>query len=129
GVRKTDRRPDEILTSIFVPQPPEGMRSIFSKLGSRTYLVISICMTALNVVLDKEGQVRDLRVAVGACSPVAQRLSLLEAEAIGQNLREIKVRDDHISPLKPIDDVRASAEYRLEAAKEQIQRALHELSR
>jgi CO/xanthine dehydrogenase FAD-binding subunit len=105
------------------------MRSIFSKLGSRTYLVISICMTALNVVLDKEGRVRELRVAVGACSPVAQRLSLLEAEAIGQNLREIKVRDDHISPLKPIDDVRASAEYRLEAAKEQIQRALHELSR
>ena len=129
GVRKTDRRPDEILTSIFVPQPPEGMRSIFSKLGSRTYLVISICMTALNVVLDKEGRIRDLRVAVGACSPVAQRLSLLEEEAIGQNLREIKVRDDHLSPLKPIDDVRASAEYRLEAAKEQIQRALHELSR
>jgi CO/xanthine dehydrogenase FAD-binding subunit len=129
GVRKIDRRPDEILTSIFVPQPPECMRSIFSKLGSRTYLVISICMTALNVVLDKEGRVRELRVAVGACSPVAQRLSLLEAEAIGQNLREIKVRDDHISPLKPIDDVRASAEYRLEAAKEQIQRALHELSR
>ncbi len=128
GVRQTDRQADEILTSIFVPHPPKGMCSIFSKLGSRTYLVISICMTALNIVLDKEGCVRTLRVAVGACSPVAQRLGALEEEAINQHWRDIKIREEHLAQLTPIDDVRASAGYRLAAIQEQIQRALSEVA-
>ena len=124
GVRKTDLQADEILTSIFVPDPPEGMRSVFLKLGSRTYLVISICMTALSIVLDNEGQVRDLRVAVGACSPFAQRLSTFEEEAIGKHWRNIELRKEHLLQLTPIDDVRASAAYRRVAVQEQIQRAL-----
>ena len=128
GVRRTDRKSDEILTSIFVPHPPKDMRSVFSKLGSRSYLVISICMTAVNIVLDNEGQVCDLRVAVGACSPVAQRLSGLEEEAIGQHWRDIKVREDHLAQLSPIDDVRASAVYRRAAVQEQIQRSVLEVA-
>lgn len=124
GVRKTDLQADEILTSIFVPDPPEGMRSVFLKLGSRTYLVISICMTALSIVLDSQGQVCDLRVAVGACSPVAQRLSAFEEDAIGRHWSDIELRKEHLVHLTPIDDVRASAAYRWAALKEQIQRAL-----
>ena len=124
GLRTTELQADEILTSIFVPDPPEGMRSVFLKLGSRTYLVISICMTALSIVLDNEGQVCDLKVAVGACSPVAQRLNALEEEAIGQHWRDIELRKEHLVQLTPIDDVRASAAYRRAAVQEQIQRAL-----
>lgn len=124
GLRTTELQADEILTSIFVPYPPEGMRSVFLKLGSRTYLVISICMTAVSIVLDNEGQVCDLKVAVGACSPVAQRLNALEEEAIGQHWRDIELRKEHLVQLTPIDDVRASAAYRRAAVQEQIQRAL-----
>ena len=81
-------------------------------------------MTALSIVLDNEGQVRDLRVAVGACSPFAQRLSMFEEEAIGKHWRDIELRKEHLLQLTPIDDVRASAAYRRVAVQEQIQRAL-----
>lgn len=127
GVRKTDRESDEIVTSVFVPNPPEGMQSVFSKLGSREYLVISIAMTALNVVLDKNGRVKDMRVAVGACSTVAQRLSLLENDARGKLLSEIDLSPDHLAVLSPIDDVRASAMYRRDVVLEQIRQAFFEV--
>ena len=127
GVRKTDRESDEIVTSVFVPNPPEGMQSVFSKLGSREYLVISIAMTALNVVLDKNGRVKDMRVAVGACSTVAQRLSLLENDARGKLLSEIDLSLDHLAVLSPIDDVRASAMYRRDVVLEQIRQAFFEV--
>ena len=103
------------------------MQSVFSKLGSREYLVISIAMTALNVVLDKSGRVKDMRVAVGACSTVAQRLSSLENEARGKLLSEIHLTPDHLAVLSPIDDVRASAIYRRDAVLEQIRQAFFEL--
>ena len=127
GVRKTDRESDEIVTSVFVPNPPEGMQSVFSKLGSREYLVISIAMTALNVVLDKNGRVKDMRVAVGACSTVAQRLSLLENDARGKLLSEIDLSLNHLAVLSPIDDVRASAMYRRDVVLEQIRQAFFEV--
>ena len=127
GVRKTDRKLDEIVTSIFVPHPPEGMKSVFLKLGSREYLVISIAMTALNVLLDKSGRVTDMRVAVGACSSVAQRLRSLENEALGKVLSEIQLDPGHLSVLSPIDDVRASAMYRRDVVLEQIRQAFFEV--
>ena len=58
------------------------MRSAFFKLGARRYLVISIVIVA--VALDVvEGIVRDARIAVGACSPVAQRIREAERRLIG----------------------------------------------
>ena len=62
------------------------MRSAFFKLGARRYLVISIVMVA--VALDVvEGVVRDARIAVGACSAVAQRIREAERRLIGAPAR------------------------------------------
>ena len=46
GNRRTDRRPDELVTGLYVPEPIAGaaVRSAFEKLGSRAYLVISIAI-------------------------------------------------------------------------------------
>ncbi|WP_171208333.1 MULTISPECIES: xanthine dehydrogenase family protein subunit M [unclassified Ruegeria] len=123
GVRQTTLAKDELVTAILVPQCPPGMRSGFEKLGSRRYLVISIVMTAANVVLDKQGKVTEARIAVGACSAVAQRLADLEADLIGQDPRALWITQAHLAPLAPIDDVRGSGDYRLAAAAEQIQRS------
>ena len=49
-------------------------RSTFEKLGSRAYLVISIAMVAAVLEVDADGRIARARVAVGACSEVAQRL-------------------------------------------------------
>jgi CO/xanthine dehydrogenase FAD-binding subunit len=101
--------------------------SVFRKLGSRSYLVISIAMVAVTLVADAHGNIAQARIAVGACSAVAQRLVALEAELkgarIGTGLGEL-VRPGHLSGLSPIDDVRATAAYRKDAALHLVRRAL-----
>ena len=100
-----------------------------SKLGLRRYLVISVVMVAVLVVLDARHIVADARVAVGACSPVAQRLGSLESELMGHSLSEFSASAvaAHLSLLSPIDDVRATADYRREAAAVLVSRALASL--
>jgi CO/xanthine dehydrogenase FAD-binding subunit len=130
GYRQTALRPDELLTAVLVPGDGlEGARSGFSKLGLRRYLVISVVMVAVVVRVDEGDRVTDARVAVGACSPVAQRLASLESQLVGRSLSEFDppAIADHLSALTPIDDVRATAAYRREAAAVLVSRALASL--
>ncbi|HEX9112280.1 MAG TPA: FAD binding domain-containing protein [Terriglobales bacterium] len=128
GNRKTQRRADELLTAVLVPRVVEDAASAFVKLGARRYLVISISMVASVVLVDDAGRVADARVAVGSCSAVARRLRELEEELVGAAVREglgRRVRQEHLQPLSPIDDVRATAEYRMDASLTLVQRALN----
>jgi CO/xanthine dehydrogenase FAD-binding subunit len=126
GARSTLLAPDEMMTAVVTPLPASTIRSAFFKLGARRYLVISIVMVA--VALDVvEGIVRDARIAVGACSVVAQRMREAERRLIGAPAgpdlgRSIEAKD--LVRLSPIDDVRASADYRRDAALTLVRRAV-----
>ena len=130
GPRKTALRADEIASAILIPKAKGAAHSSFVKLGARKYLVISIVMAAgyLDVV---GSRIAEARIAVGSCSPVAQRLPALEAALKGEvaisNLARV-VKPEHLAPLAPIDDVRASADYREEAALVVVRRLLTELA-
>ncbi|MBO6719970.1 MAG: xanthine dehydrogenase family protein subunit M [Rhizobiaceae bacterium] len=127
GNRKTARRPDELLTAIRIPTSATAGRSGFVKLGARRYLVISIAMAAANVEIEGDGRISAARVAVGACSPVALRLPALEVALVGCQADASVVGaipNQHFAGLSPIDDVRGSAAYRIEAAREIVGRAL-----
>jgi CO/xanthine dehydrogenase FAD-binding subunit len=127
GNRKTLRRADEILTAVLVPRRLENARSAFLKLGARRYLVISISMVAAVVQPDASGCVQEARIAVGSCSATAQRLRSLEAQLVGctagQGIGDC-VDAAHLSPLSPIDDVRATGAYRHDASLTLVRRAL-----
>ncbi len=130
GNRETQRRPDELVTAICIPKPAVGTVSGFAKLGARRYLVISIVM--LGIVIEPEGgRVGSARLAVGACSPVARRLRGLEAALKGRPLDGglgEALEDTHLeAALTPIDDIRATAAYRREAAATLIRRELSAL--
>lgn len=126
GPGKTLREPHELVSGLLVPELRHAARGHFLKLGARKYLVISIVMVA--VVLEIEaGVVRAARIAVGACSPVAQRLPDLEKAVVGSRIGASLgdcARREHLRALAPIDDVRASAEYRRDAALTLVRRAL-----
>lgn len=127
GNRKTLRRGDEILAAVLVPRRMEHAASAFLKLGARRYLVISISMVAAMVQSDDLGKIVEAHVAVGSCSATAQRLSDLESELVGIPARPgigTAVQSRHLSPLSPIDDVRATAEYRHDASLTLVRRAL-----
>ena len=127
GSRKTRREPDELVTALLLPNPGQGARSTFLKLGARKYLVISIVMVAGVLLPGRNGKIADLRMAVGACSEVAQRLSLLEAELRGRPMTAALARPEHLAPLGPIGDIRGTADYRQDAALTLVRRALARL--
>ncbi len=126
GYRQTALRPEELLTAVLVSRGADDARSAFLKLGLRRYLVISVVMVAVVVAVDPDGRVARARVAVGACSPVAQRLRSLESQLMGRAPDEIDAAEiaEHLFTLSPIDDVRATAEYRRGAAAVLVRRAL-----
>jgi CO/xanthine dehydrogenase FAD-binding subunit len=129
GNRKTKRRPNELVTALLVPRTAADAQSSFLKLGGRKYLIISIVMVAV-VVEIAQGSVERARIAVGACSEIARRLPALEKELSGRPLGSslaTAVRPEHLSHLTPIDDLRATAIYRRQAALVLLRRSLNRL--
>jgi CO/xanthine dehydrogenase FAD-binding subunit len=124
--RRTQLQPGELLTAVRVPRESTGGNSAFIKLGARRYLVISIAMAAVRVEVGGDGRVTRAAVSVGACSAAAKRLSGVEGRLLGQTQAGFAdaVADDPFDELAPIDDVRGSAGYRREAARELVLRAL-----
>lgn len=126
GPRRTARAPDELVTAILIPAAALSGRSVFLKLGARAHLVISIAMVAARVVLDGQGRIRAAALAVGSCGPVACRLPAAEAAALGRTPSDAAraLGPGHLAGLAPIDDIRATADYRRRAALDLVRRAL-----
>jgi len=127
GNRQTLRRRDQILAAVLIPRRMEDAASAFVKLGARRYLVISIAMVAAVVQADETGRVAEVHVAVGSCSAKAQRLDELEKDLAGLPAKAgigRAVRAEHLNTLSPIDDVRATADYRRDASLTLVRRAL-----
>lgn len=128
GPRRTALGADEVLTAVLIPDSGLQGRSAFVKLGARSHLVISVAMVAARLVV-QAGRVVDAAVAVGSCSPVAVRLPAVEAALRGALPAEAvdRVRvPDVTEALAPIDDVRATAAYRCQAAVVLVRRAVAE---
>lgn len=127
GSRKTARADNELVTAILIPHRPTA-RSAFLKLGHRRYLVISIVM--VSIVLEiHDGRISHAAIAVGSCSAVARRLISLEKKLIGQMADSALgnlVSDEDLAVLTPIDDVRGTGAYRLDAAQTLVRRAIAE---
>ena len=132
GNRTTALGPGEIVTAVLVPRLPDNAASAFLKLGARRYLVISIVMIGIVLVPDGD-TVGDARIAVGACSPVTRRLPALEEALNGRpldgRLGEVVSAEAVETVLSPIDDVRGSAGYRLDATVTMLRRGLSDMGR
>jgi len=127
GVRQTALAPGEIVTAILAADAPDD-KSAFLKLGARRYLVISIAMVAATVRLAEDGSLAKVALAVGSCSAVAQRIVSLEKSLAGtvpgtDAFKEC-LSEASLPELSPIDDVRGSADYRMDVAKTLIGRTI-----
>ncbi|MER9117058.1 xanthine dehydrogenase family protein subunit M [Mesorhizobium sp. M0954] len=126
GNRRTALQPGEMVTAIRIPKPATAGSSAFVKLGARRYLVISIAMAAARLAVE-DGMVRNAVVAVGSCSVVARRLAGVEAALRGRPVGHAlatAIQSAPMDELSPIGDVRGSAAYRLDAAREIVARAV-----
>ncbi len=131
GNRSTAIRSDELVSALIIPKLADSVFGGFEKLGTRRYLVISIVMVAMILSIDEHDRIDDVRIAIGACSPVAQRMAMLEdllrGQKCGPDLAEL-ITMEQLDLLTPIDDVRADANYRRQTVLEVTRRLLTTLS-
>ncbi len=134
GNRKTALGAGEMVAGLKIPTASATGISDFFKLGSRSYLVISISMAAVRLDVNAAGIITMAAVAIGACSEVAQRMPDVEAALVGSAIADVvgKIHPRQFASLAPIDDVRAPASYRNHVAVQavrhllEIQQSAHE---
>ena len=103
GYRKTVMRPDELIIAIEIA-PVEG-KQWFRKVGTRAAQAISkVVMAAVRS--------DNPRIAFGSVAPTIVRVPKTEA-ALGSGASIDEAADVLSKELKPIDDVRSTADYRL----------------
>ncbi|MHB1405125.1 MAG: FAD binding domain-containing protein, partial [Desulfitobacteriaceae bacterium] len=104
--------------------------SSFQKLGKRKALAISVVNAAVFIEIDsKTRTIREARIALGSVAPTPIRVKRAENLLLGKILSaELlkQVRLTVASEVKPIDDIRAKAEYRRDVAGELVERAVQE---
>jgi len=118
----------EILTAIRVPVPPPRSGASYQHISARGKVDISAVCIGATVTL--KGQVcEDVRIVMGAVGPTPMRAFRAEKLLIGKRLtRQHMEKAGQRAPLeaKPIDDVRAGADYRREMVTVLTRRALAE---
>ena len=118
GPKRTDRRPEELITGITVPvlDGPQG----YAKVGVRNAMVIATASACLAV--DRPS--RSVRLALGSVGPVILRAPDAEAMVAGSEVWDTDtISDDDVvafgaaaaAAAQPIDDHRSTAAYRRRA--------------
>ncbi len=117
----------DLLVEVFVPQPAAQTRGSYQQLTVRKEMDIPIVNASCMLWLGARARCRRARVALGAVAPTPLRALRTEAALEGQTLnKEVIEQAAQVAAAesKPIDDVRASAEYRREMVKVLTRRAL-----
>jgi carbon-monoxide dehydrogenase medium subunit len=129
GVRGTDLGDDEMLTEISFPASPNRGQSSFIKLALRNAQAISIVNVAAHLILDSDNVVA-ASVTLGSVAPTIVHAQETEAYLVGKTLNEDVIQQASelaTHSASPIDDLRGSAEYRLEMVRVGTKRALTEI--
>ncbi len=115
--QETTLEADEVLLRFRVPVPKAG-RGNFIKLGLRRGTSCSVASVAVWLVADG-GSVQDIRIALGGVAPKPIRVKKTERDFTGKKLDEQtinRIAEGVKEEIKPITDVRGSAEYRQEVS-------------
>jgi carbon-monoxide dehydrogenase medium subunit len=118
----------EILTEIVMDKPSEGSGAGYVKLGIRESLEISLVNAAAFISVDsRDGSIKTARIALGSVAPTPIRAVSAEQRLLGQKPNEALFAgagEAAAEDSSPIDDFRASAEYKRAMVQVLTQRAL-----
>jgi len=115
GPGETVLQPGELLTQIIVPNPPARSGSSYTRHTPRAQMDIAVVGVAVAVTLDADGFISKAGIALGAVAPTPIRSVTAEALLLGHSPTDTLLAEVGLAAArdaKPIDDIRASAEYR-----------------
>lgn len=123
-VRRTALGADEIVTGIELPYDP-ALKAVFTKISRRREVDLStICGTVA-----RSG--KSWKLAFGAVAPTPLRLPKTEAFLEGKAVTEALIEEAAAmaaTEVTPIDDVRASKQYRLDVVQVIVRRGIRALA-
>ncbi len=131
GPGKTIIGPDEILKRIVIPDPKPKQFSVYLKFGPRQAMDIAVVGVAIALIFNGDRECKEARVVLGAVGATPFRAVRAEAALQGR-IDEAVVEHaatEAMADAKPIDDVRASAEYRKHLVGVLVRRGLNRLVR
>ncbi|MDT5122577.1 MAG: hypothetical protein QOC96_2059 [Acidobacteriota bacterium] len=118
GYKQMLMRADELIKSIRLPRRTETRHHYYRKVGTRKAQAISkICFAG--VAQMNGDQIRDVRIALGSVAPVVVRCQKTEDVLRNQKVDATTVsaaRAELAREISPIDDIRSTANYRLQVA-------------
>jgi xanthine dehydrogenase small subunit len=127
---KQDRQAGEFVRMVRIPKFGEGEHFRCFKISKRFDSDISAVMGAFKLRLDGT-RIAGARIAFGGMAGIPKRARGAEKALIEKQIGNPKDWEDAIAALgedfAPIDDLRASAKYRLDAARALLRRALTEI--
>jgi len=125
GPKMNSLAKDELVTEILIPELPSGSGAAFEKLGRRRGITLAVVNAAVYLAMDGKKCV-DARIALGAIAATPIRLPEVEASYKGKELTPEAIEESSracYALVSPVDDVRASADYRREMACVLVKRA------
>jgi len=128
-VRKDALEKGELLTEVQLPVLPARTGTAFTKKGRVAVADLAVVNAAVRVTLTAGNTCQDACIALGAVAPVPLRARKAEAMLEGEEPREElleKVAARAAEEIKPISDIRSSAEYRKTLSRVLVERALKE---
>jgi len=126
GPGRTVLEHGEYIRAVSIPVSRVDWIPFFHKVGRRRALTIAMASVG-GLVAVSEGSAIDVRLAAGSVAPVPLRLTSVERAVAGQALDDVviaRARALAAKEISPIDDVRATAQYRREVTADLVVRAL-----
>ncbi|WP_146586138.1 xanthine dehydrogenase small subunit [Puniceibacterium confluentis] len=123
---KQDRAPGEFVEAVTIPHQPDRLRVY--KLSKRFDQDISAVCGAFSLTVD-DGIVTAARIAFGGMAATPKRAAHVEAALTGQPWSDDTIAaawDSWEQDFQPLSDMRASADYRLTAARNMLTRYMIE---
>lgn len=127
GPGQSSAKPEELLTEVVIPAIPDNAGSAYLRLEYRQAMEIAIVGAAALVMIDGDGTCTEARIALTAVAPTCVRAPEAEAVLAGNAPMDELLAEAGAAAAKvvaPIDDVRASADYRREMVPVIVERAL-----
>jgi xanthine dehydrogenase small subunit len=122
--RKTALGRGELIVRILIPEPPPGTIQRFRKVGTREAQAISKVVVAMAARVER-GTIVGMRLGAGSVAAMPIRLRQAEEAAVGQPVSAetaARVGKTAAAEIRPIDDVRSTAAYRLFALERVVRR-------
>lgn len=130
GYRKTERKPNELITSIIINKPAVNTIVKFYKVSKRKDLDISTVSAGFSVTLDKN-KVSAITLAYGGMAATTKRVTEAELFLMGNewSRKNIEQAMEMIEKaFTPVSDARSGAEFRSVAAKNLLLKFWNETS-